>query len=364
MVVRDNDPFQAVADGYGVTGTGPLTVAAAAGVRANDVVTRPLSPTAEVVAAPAVGTLVLSGEGSFTYTPPAGFTGTTFTYRLQDGVAVTGPDTVTLRANANPTAVADAYSTDEDTPLTVGLVAPPPAALPLRFGFDEATGPAANGGSLAATGTFAGAAARTAAATIGRSAGAVDLTGAAGGRVSAGDLDALDALTGRTIAVWVRLSATPQVGDVIAQDWDPTTSPLPPAGTVGWELLVTAVTGGVTVSFRLNRSLGDQTQSLTLPLALPAGAVGGWVFLAVRVDPADDLGDPAGAAVEVLAGTPTTLLASSARRTSPCRSAGTTPRSPWAGRPTIRPNCPRRRTTTSCGCTTGPSPGPSWKPCG
>jgi hypothetical protein len=48
-------------------------------------------------------------------------------------------------------------------------------------------------------------------------------------------------------------------------------------------------------------------------LTLPASAVGDWVFLAFLVDPADNLGDPNGRAVELLAGTPTAALTSSGR---------------------------------------------------
>src|SRR5262249_48389474 len=46
---------------------------------------------------PSSGTLTLNADGTFTYTPAAGFSGTdTFTYRASDGGAVSGEATVTI----------------------------------------------------------------------------------------------------------------------------------------------------------------------------------------------------------------------------------------------------------------------------
>ncbi|QDU20277.1 Ig-like domain-containing protein [Urbifossiella limnaea] len=70
--------------------------------------------TALLETAPAVGTLVLTTGGAFTYTPPAGWSGTTsFTYRVTDGSMSPAPVTVTLNvvgAVARPAAVDDDYA--------------------------------------------------------------------------------------------------------------------------------------------------------------------------------------------------------------------------------------------------------------
>src|SRR5207237_762540 len=72
-------------DSYAVNANTALTVTAGAGILANDV--NPLGGlmTATLITGTAHGTLSLSADGSFTYTPNANFTGTdTFTY--QDNV--------------------------------------------------------------------------------------------------------------------------------------------------------------------------------------------------------------------------------------------------------------------------------------
>jgi VCBS repeat-containing protein len=72
---------------------------------------------------PSNGTLVLNANGSFTYTPNANFAATdTFTYRSNDGSANSNIATVTITVSAvnhAPVAANDAYSTNEDTPLTI-----------------------------------------------------------------------------------------------------------------------------------------------------------------------------------------------------------------------------------------------------
>jgi VCBS repeat-containing protein len=86
--------------------------------------------TATMVTSPAHGTLLSSGDGSFTYTPAANYYGTdSFTYRASDGTAQSAVATVTLTiaaVNDAPVAVPDSYVTLQDTPLTVpapGLLA-------------------------------------------------------------------------------------------------------------------------------------------------------------------------------------------------------------------------------------------------
>ena len=117
----------AVNDMYGVHQDTPRTVAPAAGVLTNDTDAEGDPLTAVKVSDPAHGVVTLNADGSFVYTPTAGYSGVdSFTYKANDGAAGAAADsnvaTVTLTVNAvnvAPVAVNDAYSTHEDTPLTV-----------------------------------------------------------------------------------------------------------------------------------------------------------------------------------------------------------------------------------------------------
>ena len=72
--------------------------------------------TAALVASPAHGTLTLTADGSFTYTPAANFNGTdSFTYTASDGTAVSNVATVTITVTAvNDAPVAVNDSGDDD----------------------------------------------------------------------------------------------------------------------------------------------------------------------------------------------------------------------------------------------------------
>lgn len=74
-----------------------LDVMAASGVLANDSDANGHSLTAELESTAANGSLELTSDGAFTYTPNADFTGTdSFTYRASDGEEVSAPATVTI----------------------------------------------------------------------------------------------------------------------------------------------------------------------------------------------------------------------------------------------------------------------------
>ncbi len=119
-VTAVNDAPAVANDTYSVPVNGSLTVDAAAGVAANDDDVDGDSFTVSVSAAPLHGTLSLNPDGSFTYTPVAGFHGTdTFTYVADDGTADSTEATVTIHANTLASTVQDAYSVDEDGTLTV-----------------------------------------------------------------------------------------------------------------------------------------------------------------------------------------------------------------------------------------------------
>jgi hypothetical protein len=129
-------------DDTGSTRAGtPLTVDAAHGVLSND---SGSSLTATLDAAPTHGTVELARDGSYVYTPKAGFSGTdAFTYTATDGEGQTRTGTVTL--TVLPTAVDDAASTLADATLTV--------AAPGVLGNDLGTGLRVTSTGLAAHGT-------------------------------------------------------------------------------------------------------------------------------------------------------------------------------------------------------------------
>ncbi|MBC7221389.1 tandem-95 repeat protein [Candidatus Bipolaricaulota bacterium] len=75
-----------------------------------------------VVSGPDYGTVTLNPDGSFTYTPPSGWSGTaSFVYQLKDTKGFTDTATVyiTVSSDQPVDAVDDSYSTSEDTPLYV-----------------------------------------------------------------------------------------------------------------------------------------------------------------------------------------------------------------------------------------------------
>jgi VCBS repeat-containing protein len=111
-------------DSYSVAVDGDLTVDAASGVLANDMDSGGDTLTAVVVTNPTSGTLTLAADGSFTYTPNAGFQGTdTFTYRAEDGTGDADEAVVTIQVNAGPAAVDDTYTVGEDMTLTIDAAA-------------------------------------------------------------------------------------------------------------------------------------------------------------------------------------------------------------------------------------------------
>jgi uncharacterized repeat protein (TIGR01451 family) len=82
-----NVPPTAADDAYTTAANTTLTVAAPGGL-ANDTDANNDPLTAILAAGPVTGTLNLHADGSFTYTPPLGYSGVvTFTYRANDGLA-------------------------------------------------------------------------------------------------------------------------------------------------------------------------------------------------------------------------------------------------------------------------------------
>lgn len=126
-VTSVNDAPVAVEDAYTVAEDGQKVVAAP-GVLGNDT-----DPDGDMLTAVLVGTpetahgyIALAQDGSFMYTPDANFHGEdSFIYKAFDGTAYSEETTVTITVtsiNDAPVAVEDAYTTDEDTVLTVLVI--------------------------------------------------------------------------------------------------------------------------------------------------------------------------------------------------------------------------------------------------
>lgn len=100
----DNRPPTAVDDAYQAYVNGTLALDAAEGLLANDSDPDGDALAAEIIDLPLHGTMALKADGSFTYTPAAGFAGEdSFTYRAGDGTAVSEPATVLLTITGHTT---------------------------------------------------------------------------------------------------------------------------------------------------------------------------------------------------------------------------------------------------------------------
>ena len=113
----------AQAETYSTNQNTALVTNAAAGVLANDTDAQSNPLTAVLGTGPSNGTLSLSPNGSFTYTPATGFAGSdSFTYRANDGNLSSNLATVSISVNVvntAPIAVADSYLTNQNTALVV-----------------------------------------------------------------------------------------------------------------------------------------------------------------------------------------------------------------------------------------------------
>ena len=101
-IVADDvqQPPVAEPDTYSVTSDATLTVNVINGVLANDSDAENDALTASLVDAASEGVVNFNADGSFTYTPNAGFAGTdTFTYRAFDGTDYSTPATVSITVN-------------------------------------------------------------------------------------------------------------------------------------------------------------------------------------------------------------------------------------------------------------------------
>ncbi|MCP3887474.1 MAG: tandem-95 repeat protein, partial [Desulfobulbaceae bacterium] len=120
--VGGNQPPVPVADSFPATIDTLLSVPAP-GVLGNDTDPEGDPLTAALASPTANGATVLNPDGSFTYTPNAGFTGVdSFTYTVSDGTSVSAPITATLYVNPPniaPTAVDDTFNGTEGAMVSV-----------------------------------------------------------------------------------------------------------------------------------------------------------------------------------------------------------------------------------------------------
>src|SRR5207237_9702146 len=112
-VTPANDAPLAPHDAHTTAEDTPLSVTAP-GVLANDTDVEGDGLTAVLVSGPAHGTLTLSTNGSFTFTPAANYNGPdSFTYKANDGALDSNVATVSLTVTAvndAPAAAGDAYN--------------------------------------------------------------------------------------------------------------------------------------------------------------------------------------------------------------------------------------------------------------
>jgi VCBS repeat-containing protein len=93
--IEANDDFYSTLEGQ------TLTISAATGVLANDVSATGSALTAIISTQPTNGSLTLNSDGSFSYTPNAGFIGSdSFTYVATDGTYTSGPAAVTINVQS------------------------------------------------------------------------------------------------------------------------------------------------------------------------------------------------------------------------------------------------------------------------
>ena len=114
---------------YSVDQDGSLTVSADIGVLANDTDTENNPLTATMVGGPTNGNLTLNSDGSFTYTPNTGFSGSdSFTYKANDGKLDSNTATVTITVTqaadtTRPTVSSVTPTTTTKVPLTAKMSA-------------------------------------------------------------------------------------------------------------------------------------------------------------------------------------------------------------------------------------------------
>ena len=126
--IRVNAPPVAVDDAYITAYNTPLIISLPGGVLANDTDADGDALSAALAASTSNGALSFNANGTFTYIPQAGFSGTdTFTYRASDGTSQSNLATVTITVsppvNQSPTAASFAVLRAPGARLNINLAA-------------------------------------------------------------------------------------------------------------------------------------------------------------------------------------------------------------------------------------------------
>lgn len=121
--VSGNAPV-AVNDSYTVSKNGSLSVSAAQGLLNNDTDLDNNLQSAQLIVSPAHGTVTLNADGSFTYTPTTGYSGSdTFTYQAVDTTYIqSNVGIVSMTVSAAPTTTVTSLNRAASTPSAAGSV--------------------------------------------------------------------------------------------------------------------------------------------------------------------------------------------------------------------------------------------------
>lgn len=152
-VTVQNGAPTAVADNYALTEDSPLSVTSGA-VLANDTDPEADALSAMLVTGPAHGTIALSGNGTFTYTPEANFNGTdTFRYKANDGGSDSNVASVTLTVGAVNDAPVNILPAAQQTPKNTSRVFSSANSNPVSVSDADAGGSTVQVKLTAASGT-------------------------------------------------------------------------------------------------------------------------------------------------------------------------------------------------------------------
>jgi hypothetical protein len=151
-IVVNTAPPVAIDQTYQLNQDTPLTVGAQSGLLTGDTDADSALLTAALVSSPADGTVSVNADGSFSYTPNAGYSGPdSFTYEANDGVQNSNAANVVLWINQPPTAVGlsnSALSDNQPAGSVVGLIATNDANTGDTFSYSLVFGDGSNDNGL------------------------------------------------------------------------------------------------------------------------------------------------------------------------------------------------------------------------
>jgi VCBS repeat-containing protein len=151
VTIRINDVPKAVNDSYTTAKNTALT----SSVAGNDTPLADGGNTWTMTVPPASGTVVLNTNGTFTYTPATGFTGTVqFTYKVCDVDNDCAPAVATIKINDVPVAVNDSYTTAKNTPVTASVTGNDTTSADGGNTWTKVTGPSHGTVTMTGTGGF------------------------------------------------------------------------------------------------------------------------------------------------------------------------------------------------------------------